>query len=154
MKTKHSLKLYITAISALSLLALFGVFGVLHAPTKTYVQQLLNPAPRKVLSTAEGRLFDGRPIKVIKVVSSSGLFIEIYDFSKKTIHPLIDRIRLPDKNDGFINFNGAAVNLVLFDVDGDQQSEIIAPSFGSNLVAHMNVYTYNVETKTFELKNN
>ena len=36
------------------------------------------------------------------------------------------------------------------DVNGDNVPDIIAPSFDSDLVAHMNIYTFNPDTKKFE----
>ena len=51
-------------------------------------------------------------------------------------------IPLPDHKDGFFLYQGEATNLALEDVDGDQQLDIIAPSYDNNLVARLNVYSY------------
>ncbi|MEZ4870890.1 MAG: hypothetical protein R2827_01330 [Bdellovibrionales bacterium] len=42
-----------------------------------------------------------RAIKIVKIKTDSGLFIEIYDLSKEHVSPLVDRIHLPDEKDGY-----------------------------------------------------
>lgn len=106
---------------------------------------------RQILSTASGILEKGGPpIKVIKVKTHKGLFIEVYVSGPNQTKPLLDRFQLPDQRDGYFHFCGQATNLALEDIDGDTTLEILAPSFDEELVAHLNVYSYNSRTKKFE----
>lgn len=137
---------------------LFSVFAfsitVAVTPSlRTKIKDSFYTSQRKVLSTAHGKLFDGRPISVVKVSTAKGLFIEVYDATDEHIRPLIDRIELPDLKDGFILFQGQAINLAIKDINNDNNFEIIAPSFDQNLVAHMNVFAFNKITEKFELMN-
>jgi len=109
---------------------------------------------RHILSVASGDLLsNGSNVKVVKVKTQHGLFLEVYGASENFNRPLLERILLPDKTDGYFHFRGQATNLALDDIDGDNKLEIIAPSFDRDLIAHLNVYKYNQETKRFELRN-
>ena len=96
-------------------------------------------------------LNNGKLLKVLKVRSAEGLAIEIYSTEKTTGAPLLARVFLPDKSDGYFHFHGEATNLALEDLNGDRRLEILAPSFDTNMTAHLNVYTYNPITKSFEM---
>lgn len=150
-QTNHS-KIYNISFAALALLSVAALAIALSPKLNKSFKAALLDSPRSVLSTAKGKLFDGRPIEVVKVKMASGLFIEVYDLTDENVHPLLDRIKLPDLKDGFMIFQGEAVNLAIHDVDGDNHNEIIAPSFDKNLVAHLNVYRFNKITNKFELK--
>lgn len=105
---------------------------------------------RKVLSTATGDITgEGQLIKVVKIKTQKGLFIEIYSVDASHQGPLVNRFRLPDTRDGYFHFRGQATNLALDDLDGDRVLEILAPSFDEELVAHLNIYKYDAETKSF-----
>lgn len=80
---------------------------------------------------------------MIKIKTHEGLFLEIYGLSAEGGRPLLDRIQLPDRRDGYLNFGTNTANLFLQDMDGDDVPEIIAPSFDENLVAHLNIYRFN-----------
>ncbi len=122
-------------------MALFVVHPVFRGAFRTY----MNRPSRRVLSVAEGDLFsNGSTTRVIKVRTQDGLFLEIYGAGEAdNDKPLLMRILLPDKNDGYFHFHGQASNLALDDVDNDHHLEIIAPTFDENSVAHLNIYRYN-----------
>lgn len=129
-----------------------ALIGVVSPKANQFIKDQFNLVPRTVLSTARGKLLNGTPIEVVKVKTSSGLFIEIYNLSKENVHPLIDRLKLPDIKDGFILMDGNAVNLAIQNIDEDNETEIIAPSFDKDLVAHLNVLEFNPKTNKFELE--
>lgn len=106
-----------------------------------------------MLSSATGPYLDVFPAsRVIKVRTNDGLFVEVYGRNQNGARPLIDRIQLPDRRDGYFSFAGRTSNLFIHDVDGDDVPEILAPSFDDNLMAHLNVYRLNVETLKLEPK--
>jgi hypothetical protein len=106
----------------------------------------------KVLSAIEKDFFnDGRVIVFAKIKSHKGLFIEIYEKVSDGTVTHLDKIQLPDEQDGFFHYRGQATNLALEDLDGDGIPEVLAPTFDENHVAHLNVYTYNSGTKKFEM---
>lgn len=123
---------------------------ILHpAVRETLRAQIFRPY-RTILSIAVGDVFqNGINVEVLKVRNQQGLFLEIYgttDASK----PLLERVRLPDLQDGYFHFHGEASNLALHDVDGDHQIEIVAPTFDENLIPHLNIYRYNAEKARIE----
>tara|TARA_B100000749_G_scaffold122825_1_gene93970 strand:- start:225607 stop:226101 length:495 start_codon:yes stop_codon:yes gene_type:complete len=128
----------------------FSMLSALHPKLRNYVRHSFKQQFRTVVSTAVADFSDGKSFKVVKIKTNKGLYIEVYDNTNSNISPLVDRIHLPDEKDGFIVFRGQATNLAVDDVDGDNIPDIIAPSFDNNLVAHMNVYSFNPSTGKFE----
>ena len=150
--------IYLIALPRVLFAALFtlGIICVLHPELRQYIRSKVHKQYRVVLSTASGQLIKNHPVmKVIKIRTHEGLFLEVYgqDTIESSIRQLIDRIQLPDKRDGFFYFKGASANLFLHDIDGDDQLEILAPSFDENLIAHLNVYSLNPKTQKIEVKN-
>ncbi len=94
-------------------------------------------------------LGDGTPIQVAKIRTRDSLILEIYAPSKDGSRALIDRIVLEESRDGYFTLNGSLTNLAIDDVDGDNKMEIIAPAFDHNLTAHLNVFRFDRESKTF-----
>ena len=107
------------------------------------LRETLQPEFRKVLSTVDGDIFGpGQRGKVLKIQTREGLFVEVYRSDDEGNFALKEKFKLADKRDGYFVFNGEASNLVLDDIDGDRKVEIIVPSFDSDLVAHLNIYSY------------
>lgn len=137
---------FLTALFLGSLLAVF------IPAFRTKTRMVFQSSEHKVLSTLKKDFFqDGRIITFAKVKTPDGLYVEVYETSKEGVQKNIDRILLPDTNDGFFHFHGQATNLALEDIDGDHQFEVLAPTYDANQVAHLNIYKYNLSTKKFEV---
>ena len=67
---------------------------------------------------------------------------------------MIAKIRLPDNKEGYFDFQGQATNLGLADINDDNIPEILAPSYDQRLEPHLNVYSFDPNTKAFRLLNN
>jgi len=106
---------------------------------------------RVVLAKADADLTgDGFQVAVIKVKTADTLALEIFETRAETGRiQFVKRIILPQKRDAYFNFHGHTSNLVMADVDNDKQLEIIAPTFDDDLIPHLNVYKYDVESKDF-----
>ncbi|MCB0364305.1 MAG: hypothetical protein H6624_14395 [Bdellovibrionaceae bacterium] len=148
-------KMTIKVISRGVFLGIFlvGLLCVFHPDIRSYLRGIFHKQYREVLSSATGPYLDVFPAsRVIKVRTNDGLFVEVYGRNQNGARPLIDRIQLPDRRDGYFSFAGRTSNLFIHDVDGDDVPEILAPSFDDNLMAHLNVYRLNVETLKLEPK--
>lgn len=143
-----------TEILIWSLAIVFLVAGLLVALNPQWrdsLRQKWHSQDRVLLSTALGDLMgDGSLVKVIKYQNSQGIHLEILAEGDGGSRPLIDRIYLSDRHNGFFDFQGQATQLALVDVDSDGKLELIAPTFDENLTAHLNVYKYNPTFKRFE----
>jgi hypothetical protein len=134
---------------------LVGVFALmlvaaLHPDVRSAVRGSVMKDYRMVVSTAHGDLLgNGVDLTVAKVRTRDALLIEIYEPKTNGGVKLIGRIELPDKKDGFFNFNGNATNLAIDDIQGDGRLEILAPSFDQNMVGHLNIYHYDQGIGTF-----
>lgn len=105
---------------------------------------------RAVVSTASADLIgNGTAFTIAKVRTRDSLSLEIYRTLTDGTMALVEKIEMPDKKDGFFKFNGEATNLAIDDIDGDGRPEILAPSFDSNLVGRLNVYHYDMDSKSF-----
>ncbi len=126
--------------------------AVLHPQIRENLRMKVLPDDREILSTVTGDIMgDGSVLKVVKVKSKLGLFLEVYKPNQDGFSTKMARIDLKDTKDGYFNFNGKTANLALKDINGDSIAEIIAPSFDEDFVAHLNVYSYNAFTGQFEL---
>jgi hypothetical protein len=144
---------FVSTITKIVLLggAALMMVAALHPDVRSQVRGSFLKDYRMVVSTASGDLLgNGTKLFVTKVKTQDALFLEIYEPLTAGGQRLVDRIELPDKKDGFFNFNGQATNLVIDDVDGDGRAEILAPSFDKNLVGHLNVYHYNTDSHEFQ----
>ena len=136
--------------TVVSCLAVIAALVVLMPSTRIYLRHLLFTDTRQILSTVSGDVFgDGSAAKILKVETSEGIFLEIYQMASEFEPTLYQRIKLQDKSDGHFVLNGESSNLILNDVDKDSRIDILAPSFDRNLKAHLNVFTFNADQSRF-----
>lgn len=120
---------------------------------KYQVRNWLALNERVVLSTLTGNITnDGMLSKIIKVRADNQLFIEVYQVGEDG-QELISKLALPDSQDAYFHLRGESANLLLNDVDGDSVAEIVAPSYDANFVAHLNIFKYDPQSKSFYLWN-
>ena len=118
-------------------------------PARMPFRSLFSLPARKILSVAVGPVIPGMKAKVLKVQTPDGLFLEIYAPAQNGLAPLIQKIRLPDKQDALFQFQGRATDLALEDLHNDGIFEIIAPTYDASLVPHLNIYQYDKIAKAF-----
>lgn len=122
-----------------------------HSGLKYEIRNSLALNKRVVLSTITGKLTDdGISSKVVKVRNNHKIYIEIYKLYESG-QELVSKLSIPDVHDGYFHIKGESSNLMLNDVDGDNIPEIIAPSFDQDLVAHLNIFKYDKNSKSFYL---
>ena len=119
------------------------------APARAPFRNFFSLPPRKILSVAVGPVIPGMKAKVLKVQTPDGLFLEVYAPVQSGLAPLIQKIKLPDKQDALFQFQGRATDLALEDLNNDGVFEIIAPTYDASLVPHLNIYQYNKAAKVF-----
>lgn len=137
--------------AALVLIFAAMLVAALYPEARSTMRSTVMKDFRMVVSTAHGDLLgNGTNLTVAKVRTRDALFIEIYEPRIDGGQHLVERIELPDKKDGYFNFNGQATNLAIDDIDGDGRPEILVPSFDQNLVGHLNIYRYNQAQGAFQ----
>lgn len=143
MKLLLQLMLFVAVISA-------SLISVFHKDIRKSIKKSFQGETRAVLSVVVGDVLgNGKPTKVVKVKSENGILIEIYDAPINGARKLLHTLTIADPHDGYFHLNGTATNLALKDVDNDNVVDIIAPSFDSNMVAHLNVYKYDGQMESF-----
>lgn len=125
--------------------------AAIHSETRASVRSVLLKDFREVLSTAKAK-WNGSEIEytIAKIRTRDSLSLEVYEVLPEGGSRLVGKINLPDARDGYFSFNGRATNLAIDDINEDGQPEILAPTFDSNLVGHLNVFSFNAERKEFE----
>ncbi len=129
---------------------IFSLVVFFYSPLRKSWRKSFAGPDREILSVALGRATPDYDVRVAKVLTHEGIFLEIFGPLENGIEPLVDRIRLPDRRDAFFQFQGRATNLALQDLDGDHIFEIIAPTYDDSLVPHLNIYHYNRASGHFE----
>ena len=133
-------------------LCVLALTFVLVPNLRQFARSLVNQNKREIISTLKSDLFkDGRIITIAKVKDNGWLYIEVYEQLVDGMQKSIDKIKLPDNNDGYFHLRGQATNLAIEDINQDGFKEILAPTYDANHVAHLNVYTYNPDTERFEV---
>ena len=149
-ENKNDLYLKISTV-VMGALAVAAIVTLCIPSTRASLRaHILKPA-RQVLSIANGNLLhDGSFVKVVKYKTPEGILIEVLSAEDTGSRSLVDRIPIVGEHDGFFDFYGEASQLAIMDVDEDGKMELVAPTFDSNLVAHLNIYKYNDVTKKFD----
>lgn len=120
-----------------------GVSIVLFSPSIRKINQgLLFQDGREVLSSLDAR-FDGKNYKILKLRDIEGILIEIYAINANSgAVEFVDRSYLSDNKDAFYDMNDKKMNLFLKDINDDSIPEIITPSYDKNLIAHLNIFSF------------
>lgn len=138
----------------LGILAFVAILVTVLALIPSYrerVRNLFAPEHRTILAKIRGDLTgQGMRVTVLKIQTRDTLTLEIYGDENPETSTLIVKITLPEKRDAYFSLKGNATNLGLSDIDDDGTLEILAPTFDDQMVARLNIYKFNPETKTFE----
>lgn len=130
-------------------LALF--VSVLIPDVRSAIRHALLQDYRVVISTVHGDVTgEGIDFTIAKVRTRDSLLIEVYRPQEDGSQKLLARITLPEKKDGFFNFNGQATNLAIDDINGDGLKEIIVPTFDQNMVGRLHIYRYDPHSGSFQ----
>lgn len=103
---------------------------------------------REVLSQLDLEA-EGRRYKLIKVMDSGGLFVEIYRYTDEGTL-LVDSKSIPDKKDAYYRFDGNKHNLFLKDINNDGSAEIILPSLDKNMKARLNIFSFDPHSEKLQ----
>ncbi|MEZ0391941.1 MAG: hypothetical protein ACAH59_06985 [Pseudobdellovibrionaceae bacterium] len=144
-------KIFWISFPALCLISVCLALLTAIPSSREFIRSVIVSHSREILAKAEADLTgQGMRVAVIKVQTSDTLALEIYETEghSQTLK-FVKRIVLPEKRDAYFNFRGSATNLVITDVDGDGQLEIVVPAFDENLVPRLNVYKYDADTRDF-----
>lgn len=140
-------------VFAILVLLALTMITVASAPQlRQRLRSLTQVDSRQLLAKSTGFLFAQGPwLTVLKIMDGDGFWLEVFTSeSAETPTTLISRIALPEKKDGYFQFQGNATNLALSDIDGDGKVEIIAPTYDDQMVPRLNVYKYNENINGFE----
>jgi hypothetical protein len=135
------------ALSALAILV--GVVS-LNREWSGFIRDLMSSDRREIISTAVGDVLgDGTPVEVVKIRTKDGIVLEVYVPGPQSTRVLLERIALDQEKDGYFNYNGQLVSLAIDDIDGDNTPEILAPAFDQQFTAHLNVFKFDVASRSF-----
>lgn len=139
-------------VGILILLAMLLTTVAVVPSLRARVKSLFQSQDRHIIAKVSGRVGpDGPTVTVLKINSEAGLSLEIYSADQGPDHlVLLAKFNLGEKRDAYFSFQGNATNLALTDVNGDGILEVVAPAYDDQMVARLNVFSYNSATKSFE----
>lgn len=118
------------------------------------VRDFFNPEQRTILAKISGDITgQGLHVTVLKIQTRDNIVLEVYNIENPEESAMMARIVLPEKRDGYFQLKGNATNLGLADVDQDGTLEIVAPTFDEQMVARLNIYKFNPNTRGFDRMN-
>lgn len=134
-------------------LGLFSINFILvfNTALKKQIYSLVTPPFRKVTSVLVSKINKNQPIKIVKIQTHEGLFLEVYSAKKTSIQSLLSKVRLQDPHDGYFQFATESSNLALSDINRDGRLDIVAVSFDKNQKGHLNIYNFNYDTNSLVL---
>ena len=153
MKTKNDFKLEIITYSLLGISLFFSILVSTSKEVQSSIRKIFSiDGSRQVLSSIESDVLHNQgPAKIIKVKEKGRLALEIYLQSEQNPYDwqMIKKFDLGEVKDSFFNSTGSTANLILNDVDGDRQPEIVVPTSDDSLVARLNVFKYDSTSNEF-----
>ena len=145
----------------LDLWILFSLFILLvvitavsiHPLARQWLRDHLIQDTRTVVGKVEGDLTgQGDFVSVVKVKTKNDLIVEVYSMEpKKNETSLRARLVLPERRDGYFQFQGHPTNLALVDLNKDGVLEIAVPTFDDNLIPRLHIYRYDPAAQVFIL---
>lgn len=141
--------LFKISLAVSSILAVALICATLDKKAANDIREFFKGEGREVLATVSGS-FTGKDTQItaVKVKTADGIRVEIYD-QKNGQFKMLTKMDLGHR-DAFFNFAGRVSNLAADDVDGDNVQEILIPMYDENLVAHLAILKYDVQTQEFE----
>jgi hypothetical protein len=130
-----------------------GLVVVISVPKmKRSVKELFLDHKRTILSKVQGEVSPGQgKFVILKIKQKDELFLEIYKEEEKTESlNFIQKISLPEKNEGSFTFRGEITNLAFADVDQDTFMEILVPAFSEDMTPRLYTYKFNTTNNQFE----
>lgn len=121
---------------------------VFNKKLKAQIYNLAHSPFRELKGIVVSNFKKNEPIKIIKIKTNEGLFLEVYSAKKSSIQTFFTKIKLPDSNDGYFQFSSKSSNLALSDINQDGIPDIIAVSFDKNQKGHLNIYNFDYKNKT------
>lgn len=129
-------------------------FAITQNPTwKEKILYSFQKNDTHVLAVVYGNLTgDTQRQKIVKIQSQNKIYLEIYDATQSVSSPnRLQKILLPDALDTQIDFRGNLTRLIIADINQDGQADIIAPTIDGQMNPHLNAYTYDKDSQSFEL---
>ncbi|MCB0369985.1 MAG: hypothetical protein KDD45_11295 [Bdellovibrionales bacterium] len=130
-----------------------GLVVVVSVPhLKSSVKDFFLNEKRIILAKVQGQVSeDGDRFVILKIRQKDEIFLEIYKEQPKTEQlDFIQKIIIPEKNEGSFTFRGEITNLAFADIDNDSYMEILVPVFNADMTPRLHTFKYNLATDRFE----
>ena len=107
---------------------------------------------RVILGKVQGEVTPGgEKFVILKIKQKDQIFIEIYKEEEKSENlNFVQKISIPENNEGSLSNRGEVTNLGFADIDNDSFMEILVPVFNSEMVPRLYTFKYNSANSTFE----
>ena len=128
----------------------FSLFIYFHSPSRSFIKNLSENNRRHILSKIiTSKLNNSMEIGIFKIKKHDQIWLEIYK-NPLTEFKLIDTLKLEGKFDAHITIEDQSSNLVIANIDGDKEYEIVAPTYNKKMKPILNVFKYDPVLKEFK----
>lgn len=153
MTTSESIfkKRELALMSTLALIAACCITVAVIPSFRAAVRDFFDNSSREIIAKVRGQLSaTGPDVTVLKIKNKNTISLEIYSTESMT---LMAKVPLMEVSDGYFFVKGNATNLALTDVDKDEVSEIVVPTYDDKMVPRLNIFKFNPATQSFDRVN-
>jgi hypothetical protein len=130
-----------------------SLFLFFNPKIQSFFNQLSKSNERVVLSKIETtKLNDQLKFTIIKIKQSQRLYLEIYAHMNHGLE-LLEKLILDGEFDAYLMLKDRSSNLVISNVDGDTNLEIVAPTYDKRMRPILNVFKYDSQMEEFRKVN-
>lgn len=119
---------------------------VFNTKLKKQIYSLMHQPFRKVTSVLISNMKKDQLIKIVKIQTHEGLFLEVYSVKETSIQALLSKVKLQDPHDGYFQFATQSSNLALSDANKDGKMDIVSVGFDKNQKGHLSIYNFDYDT--------
>jgi hypothetical protein len=130
-----------------------GLVVVVSVPNlKRSAKEFFLDEKRIILGKVQGEVTSaGEKFVILKIKQKDEIFVEVYKEEDKSEHlNFVQKITIPEKNEGSFTFRGEITNLAFADIDEDSFMEILVPAFSTDMTPRLHTFKFNSTNSTFE----
>ena len=154
MKQAQSQK--ILFISLLVLLSIFVnvTFIIRPLKIKKWLHKIYKPPLKTTLQRLEWPFIENDiTVRILKIKHKDKIYLEFLNKQSDDSYVVINSVELKGQHEGYFKYwEDEMVSLMVLDVDGDGNLDVIAPTFNEFFYPQINLVTYNQASHRFELQ--
>ena len=135
------------------LLLVVSLILFFNPKVQNFFKEISESKGRLVLSKLEtNKLNDQLKFTIIKIKHEQKLYLEIYAHMNHGLE-LMEKLNLDGEFDAYLLLKDRSSNLIISNIDGDANLEIVAPTYDKRMKPILNVFKYDSQMEEFRKVN-